>query len=110
MTTDTIKSDFQLDQYAADLAEDIVTAFDSGHGFDGAMKMAHEYADGSEHVIDNYKAHAICQNCNTDAGEQYVADMGEPQGGWSCDGLAVAIAYGELRHRIMVAIAEKGIS
>ena len=110
MTTDTIKSDYQLDQYAADIAERIVTAFDSGHGFDGAIEMAHEYADGSEHVLYNYKAHAICQNCNIDAGEEYVSETGEPQSGWTYDGFAVAIAYGELHHRILVALAEKGIS
>ena len=110
MTTDTIKSDYQLDQYAADLAEDIVTAFDSGHGFDGAIEMAHEYADGSEHVIYNYKAHAICQNCNTENGEAFLEDIGGPGKDATYNSIAVAIAYGELRHRIMVALAEKGIS
>ena len=75
-----------------------------------AYDMAHEHADGSEHVIYYHKAHAICQNCNTDAGEEFVSDIGEPEDGWSYDGFAVAIAYGELHHRILVALAEKGIS
>lgn len=109
MTSDTIKCDSHLNQYAADLAEDIVK-LNLGDGFDRAMDMAHEYADASEHVIYYHKAHAICQNCNTDAGEDYVSETGEPEGGWSYDGFAVAIAYGELHHRILVALAKKGIS
>lgn len=108
MTTDTIKSDYQLDQYANRvvgwIADEIVQ-----YGGD-ACDLAHEHADGSEHVIYHYKAHAICQNCNTDMGEEYVSDTGEPEGGWSYDGFAVAIAYGELYNRILVALIEKGIS
>ena len=107
MTSDTIRSDYQLDQYAEAAAQDIADEVKE-HGGD-AYDMAHEHADGSEHVIYHYKAHAICQNCNTDAGEDFISDTGEPEGGWSYDGFAVAIAYGELHHRILVALAEKGV-
>jgi len=108
MTSETIKSDYQLDQYAEAAAQDIADEI-KRHGGD-ACDMAHEHADGSEHVIYYYKAHAICQNCNTDMGEEYVSDTVEPEGGWSYDGFAVAISYGELYNRILVALIEKGIS
>ena len=102
-----ITSDHQLDAYADDIAAEIAEEIKE-HGGD-AYDLAHECADGSEHVIYHYKAHAICQNCNTDAGEDFVSDTGEPEGGWSYDDHAVAIAYGELRHRIECALADKGV-
>ena len=65
----------------------------------------------SEHVIYNYKAHAICQNCNTDNGEAFFEDVGKPdhryppvEWGWSCRTRATVIAYGELRARIEAAL------
>ena len=102
-----ITSDHQLDAYAADIAAEIAEEI-KGHGGD-AYDMAHERADGSEHVFYYHKAHAICQNCNTDAGEDFISDTGEPEGGWAYNGFAVAIAYGELRHRIERALADKGV-
>ena len=102
-----ITSDHQLDAYVADIAAEIAEEVKEHNG--DAYDLAHEYADGSEHVIYYYKAHAICQNCNTDAGEDFVSDTGEPEGGWSYDGFAVAIAYGELRHRIECALADNGV-
>jgi hypothetical protein len=101
------KCDYQLDAYAADIAAEIAEEIKE-HGGDAAS-LAHERADGSEHVIYHYKAHAICQNCNVAAGEDFVSCMGEPRGGWSYNGFAVAIAYGELRHRIECALADKGV-
>ena len=107
-----ITSDHQLDAYAADIAAEIAEEIKEygGHAYDllGRLK-AHERADGSEHVFYHYKAHAICQNCNVAAGEDFASCMGEPEGGWSYDGFAVAIAYGELRHRIECALADKGV-
>ena len=105
--SDTIKNDYQLDQYAAAAARDIVDEI-KRHGGE-AYDMAHEHADACEHVIYYGKAHAICQNCNTNAGEDFVADMGEPEGGWSYDGFAVAIAYGELRARIEQKLYDMGV-
>lgn len=102
-----ITSDHQLDALAADIAAEIAEEIKEHDG--DASDMAHEYADGSEHVIYHYKAHAICQNCNVAAGEEFVSEMGEPEDGWSYDGFAVAIAYGELRHRIERALADKGV-
>lgn len=103
-----ITSDHQLDAYAADIAAEVAEKIKE-YGPDAAYDLAHEHADGSEHVIYYHKAHAICQNCNTDAGEEIVSDLGEPEGGWSYNGFAVAIAYGELRHRIECALADKGV-
>ena len=102
-----ITSDHQLDDYAADIAADIAEEIKE-YGGDASV-LAHGRADGSEHVIYHYKAHAICQNCNVAAGEDFVSCMGEPEDGWSYDGLAVAIAFGELRHRIERALADKGV-
>ncbi len=107
MISDTIRSDYQLDQYAASVADDIAAEIKEYGG--NAYDLAHEAADGSEHVIYFYNAHAVCQSCNIDMGEEFVRDTGEPEGGWSYKGLAVAIAYGELHHRILVALAEKGV-
>lgn len=107
MTSDTIRSDYQLDQYAEAAAQDIADEVKE-HGGD-AWDLAHEHADSSEHVIYYHKAHAICQNCNTDAGEEFVSDTGEPEGGWSYNGFAVAIAFGELKNRILVALEDKGV-
>jgi len=107
MTTDTIKNDYQLQQYAEAAARDIADEIKE-HGGD-AYDMAHEYADGSEHVIYYHKAHAICQNCDTSEGEEFISDTGEPEGGWSYDGFAVAIAYGELHSRILHALHKMGV-
>ena len=49
MTDDTIKNDCQLQQYAEAAAKDIVDEI-KRHGGD-AYDMAHEHANGSEHVI-----------------------------------------------------------
>ena len=107
MTDDRIKNDYELDQYAKAAAQDIADEIKRHGG--NAYDMAHEHAEGSEHVIYHYKAHAICQNCNTDAGEDFISDIGEPEGGWSYDGFAVAIAYGELHSRILHALHKMGV-
>lgn len=60
-------------------------------------------ADGSEHVIYYSKAHALLQNCNTDAGEAFLADTGNPEP-CTYNSLATAIAYGELENRICKAV------
>ena len=96
--------DNELDRIARSYAEDIAQEI-SQHGGD-AMDLAHQYADGCEHVIWFHKAHAICQGCDVSNGENFVEDCGDPEGGWSYDGFAVAIAYGELNSRIVQQLCE----
>jgi len=102
-----ITSDHQLDAYVADIAAEIAEEIKESGG--DPYELVREYADSSEHVIYYYKAHAICQNCNVAAGEGFASCTGEPEGGWSYDGFAVAIAYGELRYRVECALADKGV-
>ena len=100
---ETIMNDYQLNQIAEDMAREILAEI-AEHGGD-ASDLAHEAVDGCEHVIYHAKAHAICQGCNTDNGEQFLADVGNPDP-VTYDGLATAIAYGELLTRVMSAINE----
>ena len=94
-------SNYNLDAMVADWAVEI---FEQADDQDDANDLAHQYADGSEWVIYHYKAHQLCANCNTDAGEDFIAECGEPEGGWSYDGFASAIAYGEIYGRLQDAI------
>ena len=107
MISDTIKSDYQLDQYAASIADDIAAEIKEFGG--EAYDMAHEHADGSQHVIYYYKAHAICQNCDTENGEAFLEDIGGPGKDATYNSIAVMIAYGELHSRILHALYEKGV-
>lgn len=104
MTNDTITCDWRLTKLAEAIASDVAAEVKEYGG--DAYDLAHEYVDGSEHVIYHYKAHAICQNCNTDAGEDFASECGEPEDGWSYNGFAIAIAFGELHHRVLVALQE----
>lgn len=97
----------QLDQIARSYAEDIASELKEYGG--DAMDLAHQYADGSEHVIYYSKAHAICQGCDVSNGEGFVEDCGAPEGGYSYDGFAVAKAYGELRSRIVSELGGLGV-
>ena len=99
--------DNELDQIARSYAEDIAQEV-SAHGGD-AMDLAHQYADGCEHVIWSHKAHAICQGCDVRNGEDFVEARGAWEGGWSYDGFAMAIAYGELHYRIVKQLVERTI-
>lgn len=96
-------NDYKLDQIALDYAEEIWRDVDGD--IDAATDQAHEYADGSEWVIYYHKAHELCQNCNTDHGEELLDDVG-PGENPTYDGLAVLIAYGELNARINHALYE----
>ena len=60
---------------------------------------AHEAADGHQWTIYTHYALSICAHCNTDAGEEFVDDVGLPKP-FSLASAASAIVYGEIRHRI----------
>ena len=90
-------NDYQLSRYCEDIAIEITN---SCNDFEDAMVQAYEAADGSEHVIYHYQAHQLCIGCNTDLGEDYLQDMGEPRTGWTYNTIASAIAYGEIHARI----------
>ena len=94
-------NDYQLTEYCNGIADDIAR---DARDLDQACEWACQSADGSEYVIYTYKAHKLCLDCNVDAGEEFVADIGEPLDGWTYNGFASAIAYGEIRNRIEVAL------
>lgn len=96
--TDSIKSDYELDQHCEFLAKEIVKEI-AEHGGD-LDDLIHQTVDGDANVFTYWRAHSICQNCNISAGEDFVSDTGEPEDGWSYDGFAVALAYGEMVHRV----------
>lgn len=96
-------NDYTLNEYAADIADEILRECDGDR--DDAVDLAQEYVDGSEWAIYYHKAHELCQNCNTDNGEQFY-DCG-PWENLTYDGIASIIAYGELRARIEQAIDAK---
>jgi hypothetical protein len=98
-------NDHALNEYAADIADEILRECDGDR--DDAMDRAHEVADGSEWAIYYHKAHELCQNCNTDNGEQFFENCG-PWEDITYNGIASIIAYGELRARIEQAIHGKG--
>ncbi len=104
MTNDTITCDYDLTKEAEEIASDIADEI-KDYGGD-AHDLAHQHVDGSQYVIYYHHAHSICQNCNTDAGEDFASECGEPEEGWSYNGFAVAIAFGELHHRVLVALQE----
>lgn len=96
-------NDYKLDDYVNDIVDEIIEQADS---FEEASDLAHEYADGSEHVIYYHKAHDICQNCDTAYGEEFIEDVG-PGDDPTYDSIAVLIAYGELRGRIMEKLTDR---
>lgn len=109
--TDIKINDYLLDQYAKECAADIVADIDLSDDEtledhrDDMTDQAHEWADQSEWVIYYAYTHALCANCNTDAGEEFLEDVGNPDP-CTYDALAAAIAYGELRYRIENALNE----
>jgi hypothetical protein len=96
-------NDYKLNEYAQDCAREILEEVKRYGGDE--YDLAHEHADGSEWVIYYSKAHELCQNCDTDNGEQFYEDCG-PWEDLTYDGVASIIAYGELHARICQAINE----
>lgn len=91
-------NDNELDLIARSYAEDIAQEI-AEHGGD-AMDLAHQYADGCEHVIYYGKAHDICRRCDVSNGEEF-ADTVFMSCGPTYDELATHIVYGELHYRIV---------
>lgn len=94
-------TDFNLNAMVADWAVEI---FEQTDNLDDACDLAHQYADGSEWVIYYHKAHELCANCNIDEGEEFIEGCGEPLEGWTYNGFASAIAFGEIYSRLQSAI------
>ncbi len=99
-----IKNDYELNQYIDILVQDAFDGYDLEAN--DLNDVAHELADGSEHVIYYYKAHAICQNCNTLYGEEFLIDCGFDVGNMAnpYDEIATIISYGEIYTRLYHAI------
>ena len=97
-------NDYRLDELAAGIAAEIISECNGEH--DTALELAHEGADNSEWAIYYHKAHELCQNCNTENGEQFFEDCG-PWEDLTYNGIASIIAYGELNARIIQVINAK---
>ena len=105
---DMIKSDYALTKVAENYAADIFAELQDEHGKnpesfeDYFSDAAHSWADQSEHVIYTARAIAICGNCDTDAGEEWLSDIyGKPFDG--CETFAevcTRLAFAELYCRI----------
>ena len=96
-----IMNDYVLDTLASEYAKEIFSkTFDWNEKDMGdAYDLAHEYADRSEWIRHTDKAHMLCQNCETDYGEEVFYEC---WGGdhMTYDQMAKKIAYGELNSRI----------
>jgi hypothetical protein len=89
-------NDHTLDEYCRSIAEDIVRDADSE---EQAMDWACEAADSTEWAIYYHKAHELCQNCNTESGEDFVSEFWA-DGPMTYDEMACRIAYGEIDTRV----------
>ena len=108
--TDII-SDFQLTKECDALAQEIFETFkdentdpsapwdyDPEDYRDEMLERAHETTDGHQWVIYTHYALVICAHCNTDAGEEFVDEIGAPTP-FTLSGAASMIVYGEMRAR-----------
>lgn len=89
-------NDFKLNEYCNMIADEIAQDADNIHD---ALDLAAEAADGSEYCIYYAKAHELCRTCNTDNGEDFVADCYSDVP-MTYDDMACRIAYGEIERRI----------
>ena len=94
-------SEYNLNDMVAAWAVEI---FEQASDIDDAIDLAHQYANDSEWVIEYYKAHELCGACNTDLGEDFIAECGEPDGGWTYNSFTSAIAFGEIYGRLESAV------
>ena len=111
MTTDTIKSDYELTREAVGIAKDIMQEAQRSGGTDWLEELkdnptdpVHAYVDGHEFVIYHHHARAICCSCNIDAGEAALQDIGYAVEFVSFDKLCTQIAYWELYSRVWDAL------
>lgn len=102
MTTETIKSDYELTREALGIAKDIMQEAQRSGGadwledfrHDDHSDRVHEFVDGHDFVIYYHHAIQICANCNTDDGEEAWRDCGGEF--VSFDKLCCEITYFEL--------------
>lgn len=97
-------NDNKLNEVANDIAQEAFEMYKNGVPDYEAEDFICESVDGSEWVIYYYKAHQVCQNCNTDQGAQWLEDCGLT--GESYDDYATKLAYGELYVRASDALSE----
>ena len=102
-------NDYRLNELAAEIAAEIISECHDDR--DTATDRAWEIAVDHPFAVVYHKAHELCQNCNTDNGEQFYEQY---RNGWTTTGLdntyngiASIIAYGELYARIEQAIDAK---
>lgn len=105
--TDFQINDYLLSKECDDLAREIFEEAIAGMADDETPEdyrddmsdRAHEYADGHEWVIYNYKALMLCAHCDTTMGEDFMDDVGAPSEP-DIYKLACMLAFGEMRGRI----------
>ncbi len=109
MTTDAIKSDYELTREALGIAKDIMEQAQQYGGTDWLEELkdnhtdrVHEFVDQHELIIYYHHARAICCSCNTDEGEAVLQDIGVEF--VSFDHLCTQIAYFELYSRVCDAL------
>lgn len=95
---DEILSDPLQDVAAGDLPD-----IDPEDWRDDMDDRAHQTIDGHQWVIYTHKAIMLCAHCNVDQGEAFLEDTGLPAE-VTFGSLATAIAYGEMRARVMAEI------
>ncbi len=93
--TDQI-NDYTLNAECKSIALDIMDQIDDP---DEWQDNVWQWVDGHQWVIYHYQSHQICLTCNTDAGEEFLEEMGMPETS-TYDGLASAIAFGEMVSRV----------
>ena len=111
--TDFQINDYLLSKECDDLAREIFEEAIAGMADDETPEdyrddmsdRAHEYADGHEWVIYNYKALMLCAHCDTTMGEDFMDDVGAPSEP-DIYKLACMLAFGEMRGRIESALDE----
>lgn len=111
MTTDTIKSDYELTREALGIAKDIMEEAQSNvlAGDDWLKELqdnptdpVHEYIDNHAFVCYYHHAIQICANCNIDEGEAAWHDCGKTF--VTFGDLCTEIVYFELYSRVCDAL------
>jgi hypothetical protein len=98
-------NEVMLDELANQIAEEAFEMVKNGTPDYEAEDFICESVDGSEWVIYYYKAHQVCQNCNTDQGADWMEQCGIK--GDSYNDYATKLAYGELYCRASNALTLK---